>query len=72
MPLVDVKAKMILNQEDFMSRIFPKKFKVAVDAVKIFELIRKGEVTIYSYDNICKKLGISLNEYYYISVHKWI
>jgi predicted transcriptional regulator len=65
-PLVDLKRKVILNEEDFFERLFPKRYSLSLEAVKIFRMIMKGEITECSYLDVPEKLGISRNQFYYI------
>ena len=66
MPLVEIKRKMILNEEDFFQRLFPKRYSMALDAVRIFNLIKQGKITQFSYQEVPEKLGISQSRFYYI------
>jgi len=66
MPLIEIKRKVILNEEDFFQRLFPKRYSMALDAVRIFRLIKEGKVTQYSYQELPKKLDISQSKFYYI------
>lgn len=66
MPLIEIKRKLPLNEEDFFERLFPKRFSMAIDAVKIFRLILQGKITQYSYLDVPKQLGISQSKFYYI------
>ena len=66
LPLVEIKRKVILNEEDFFHRLFPKRYSMALDAVRIFNLIKQGKITQYSYQDVPEKLGISQSRFYYI------
>jgi len=57
---------MILNEEDFFQRLFPKRYSMALDAVRIFNLIKQGKITQFSYQEVPEKLGISQSRFYYI------